>query len=37
MAGIEAEEKVLDISVIRAIPSENTVESLSELVTACAP
>jgi hypothetical protein len=37
IAGIEAEEKVLDISVIRAIPSENTVESLSELVTACAP
>lgn len=37
LAGIEAEETVLDASVIRAIPPENTVESLGELVTACAP
>jgi len=35
--GIQAEEEVLDVSVIRAIPAENTVESLSELVKACAP
>ena len=35
--GIHAEEAVLDVSVIRAIPAENTVESLSELVRACAP
>jgi hypothetical protein len=34
---IEAEESVLDLSVIRAIPAESTVESLSELVIACAP
>lgn len=37
LAGIEAEEAVLDMSVIRAIPAENTVASLAELVTACAP
>ncbi|HEX6300985.1 MAG TPA: LLM class flavin-dependent oxidoreductase [Acidimicrobiia bacterium] len=37
LAGIEAEESVLDMSVIRAIPAENTVASLAELVTACAP
>ena len=35
--GIEREESVLDVSVIRAIPAENTVESLGELVEACAP
>lgn len=35
--GIEREESVLDMSVIRAIPAENTVESLGELVEACAP
>jgi hypothetical protein len=35
--GIEFEETVLDMSVIRAIPAENTVASLTELVTACAP
>jgi hypothetical protein len=37
LEGIEREEAVLDISVIRAIPAENTVESIGELVTACAP
>jgi hypothetical protein len=35
--GIEAEETVLDLSVIRAIPAENNMASLAELVTACAP
>jgi hypothetical protein len=35
--GIEFEETVLDMSVIRAIPAENTVASLAELVTPCAP
>lgn len=37
LAGIEHEEEVLDLSVIRAIPAENTIESLGELVRACAP
>lgn len=37
LEGIEREESVLDLSVIRAIPAENTVESLGELVDACAP
>ena len=37
LAGIEREEAVLDLSVIRAIPAENTVESIAELVEACAP
>lgn len=37
LAGIEAEEEVLDVSVIRAIPADNTVGSLRELVEACAP
>lgn len=37
LAGIEREEAVLDLSVIRAIPAENTVASLAELVEACAP
>ena len=37
LAGIEREEVVLDLSVVRAIPAENTVESLAELVAACAP
>jgi hypothetical protein len=37
LEGIEAEEAVLDFGVIRAIPAENTVASLAELVTACAP
>jgi alkanesulfonate monooxygenase SsuD/methylene tetrahydromethanopterin reductase-like flavin-dependent oxidoreductase (luciferase family) len=35
--GIAAEEQALDISIIRAIPADNTLESLSELVMACAP
>lgn len=35
--GIEREESVLDMSVIRAIPAENTIRSLGELVLACAP
>ena len=34
---IEQEEQALDVSIIRAIPAENSVESLSELVVACAP
>lgn len=37
LEGILAEEEVLDLSVIRAIPAENTTESLGELVRACAP
>ncbi|HSM43877.1 MAG TPA: LLM class flavin-dependent oxidoreductase [Acidimicrobiia bacterium] len=37
LEGIIAEEEVLDLSVIRAIPAENTTESLAELVRACAP
>lgn len=37
LEGIQREEAVLDIPVIRAIPADNTVESLSELVLACAP
>ena len=37
LRGIEKEEAVLDIPVIRAIPATNTVESISELVAACAP
>jgi alkanesulfonate monooxygenase SsuD/methylene tetrahydromethanopterin reductase-like flavin-dependent oxidoreductase (luciferase family) len=37
IAGIEREEAAIDVSVIRAIPAENTVESLGELVDACAP
>lgn len=37
LAGIEAEEEVLDLSVIRAIPAEPTADSLGELVRACAP
>jgi alkanesulfonate monooxygenase SsuD/methylene tetrahydromethanopterin reductase-like flavin-dependent oxidoreductase (luciferase family) len=35
--GIEYEESVLDLSVIRAIPSEESVAALADLVTACAP
>jgi hypothetical protein len=35
--GIEREESVLDVSVIRAIPAENTVGSIGELVDAGAP
>jgi hypothetical protein len=37
LEGIEYEESVLDLSVIRAIPSEESVAALAELVTACAP
>ncbi|MFZ0015628.1 MAG: LLM class flavin-dependent oxidoreductase [Acidimicrobiia bacterium] len=37
VAGIEREEAVLDMPVIRAIPSADTVEALGELVVACAP
>ena len=37
LEGILAEEEVLDLSVIRAIPAENSIESLGELVRACAP
>ncbi|HEX6147934.1 MAG TPA: hypothetical protein VF083_14245, partial [Acidimicrobiia bacterium] len=37
LEGIEREESVLDVSVIRAIAAENTVEALGELVDACAP
>lgn len=35
--GIQVEEAVVDESVIRAIPAAPTVESLRELVEACAP
>lgn len=37
LEGIQMEEEVLDLSVIRAIPAENTTESFGELVRACAP
>ena len=37
LPGIEREEAVVDHPVIRAIPAEDTVESISELITACAP
>lgn len=37
LSGIEREESVLDLSVIRAIPAENTVASIAELVEACRP
>jgi alkanesulfonate monooxygenase SsuD/methylene tetrahydromethanopterin reductase-like flavin-dependent oxidoreductase (luciferase family) len=37
LAGIEVEEDVLDMSVIRAIPAAPTTKSLAELVRACAP
>lgn len=37
LSGIEREEAVLDLSVIRAIPAENTVASIAALVEACAP
>lgn len=37
LAGIEKEEAVLDMPVIRAIPAEGTVDSIGELVEACAP
>jgi len=37
LPGIEREESVLEVSVIRAIPPENTVEALGDLVDACAP
>ena len=35
--GIERESAELDVPVIRAIPADDTVESLAELVEACAP
>lgn len=35
--GIEAEEAVLDRSVIRAIPADDSFDSIAELVEACAP
>lgn len=37
LEGIQIEEAVLDMPVIRAIPADDTVDSLSELVLACAP
>lgn len=37
LAGIEREEEVLDLPVIRAIPAEDSVESIAELVEVCAP
>ena len=37
LPAIEREEGPLDVSIIRAIPADNTVASLSELVTVCAP
>lgn len=36
-AGIAREEAVIDVSVIRAIPEENSVEAIGALVEACAP
>lgn len=35
--GIEREESVLDVGVVRAIPAADTVEALADLVEACAP
>lgn len=37
LEGVQREEAVLDVSVIRAIPSDHSVESLNDLVRACAP
>ena len=37
LPGIETEEAVLDHPVIRAITAADTVEAISELLTACAP
>jgi len=37
LTGIIREEQALDVSIIRAIPAANTVQSLGELVSACAP
>jgi len=37
LPGIEGEERPLDVSIIRAIPADNTAESFAELVAACAP
>ena len=37
LPAIESEESVIDIPVIRAIPAADTVEAISDLVTACAP
>lgn len=37
MPGIHREESVLDMSVIRAIPADQTVSALLDLVSACAP
>lgn len=37
LEGIEREEAVLDMSLIRAIPAEPTVDSLMDLARACAP
>lgn len=37
LPGIEREASVLDHPIIRAIPGEDTVESIAELIDACAP
>ena len=37
LPAIEREAAVLDHPIIRAIPGEDTVESIAELVDACAP
>jgi len=37
LEGIAHEEAALDVSIIRAIPADNSAESLSRLVIACAP
>lgn len=37
LPGIEREASVLDVPVIRAIPDEDTLASLTDLVAACAP
>lgn len=37
LEGILFEEAVVDVPVIRAVPADNTVESLTDLVLACGP
>lgn len=37
LEGIQFEEAVVDLGVIRAIPADHTVESLNDLLLACAP
>ena len=37
LGGIQHEESVVDVPVIRAIPTSNTIEAFTDLMTACAP